>query len=63
LAVKQLVQLVAELQVWQREGQAEQTATPASKKPVRQLQLLVLSLVVLSEQVLQTVPTEQDPHW
>ena len=61
--MKQLVQLVAELQVRHKLGQVPQTATPASKRPMLQAQLLLMFLVVLSEQVVQTLTVVQMPHW
>jgi hypothetical protein len=62
-SVKQLVQLVAELQVLHRLGQVPQTATPASNNPMLQAQLLFKLLVALSEQVRHALELEQFPHW
>jgi hypothetical protein len=62
-AVTQDVQVVEELQVKQRAEHLEQSAEPESKNPVRQAHVVELvSRVVLSAQVLQTVPTLQVAH-
>lgn len=56
--------MLEELQVRQRAEQAEQMAEPESKKPARHPQVgELVSRVVLSAQVAQTVPTLQVEHW
>ena len=58
--MKHEVQTVADEQVAQRVGQAEHKAVPASKKPAKQTQLLLTSLVVVSAHPTQTLEVAQE---